>query len=182
MKVILLDELRGKGGEGDIVDVAQGYAENFLFPNKVAQLATPGNIKQLEERRHNIEKREAKRIADANLLKGQLDGQKVIVNAKIGEDGQLFGSVTSTQIVDALKSQLGVEIDRKRIARGATIKTAGRHNVEVNLYRDITAKIIVQVGPEASVEPEPKSPADAVHVDEQQTVGAEEAKKSEQSE
>ena len=115
-------------------------------------------------------------------MKGQLDGQKVIVNAKIGEDGQLFGSVTSTQIVDALKSQLGVEIDRKRIARGATIKTAGRHNVEVNLYRDITAKIIVQVGPEASVEPEPKSPADAVHVDEQQTVGAEEAKKSEQSE
>ena len=59
MKVILLGELRGKGGEGDIVDVAQGFAENYLFPNKIAQPATPGNIKQLEERRHNIEKREA---------------------------------------------------------------------------------------------------------------------------
>ena len=65
MKVILTDELRGKGGEGDIVDVAQGYAENFLFPNKMALPATPGNIKQLEERRHNIEKREAERIAAA---------------------------------------------------------------------------------------------------------------------
>ena len=59
MKVILLSELRGKGGEGDVVDVAQGFAENYLFPNKIAQPATPGNIKQLEERRHNIEKREA---------------------------------------------------------------------------------------------------------------------------
>ena len=63
MKVILLSELRGKGGEGDVVDVAQGFAENYLFPNKIAQPATPGNIKQLEERRHNIEKREAERIA-----------------------------------------------------------------------------------------------------------------------
>lgn len=66
MKVILLDELRGKGGEGDLVEVAQGYAENYLFPNKIAQPATPGNIKQLEQRRHNIEKREEKRIADAD--------------------------------------------------------------------------------------------------------------------
>ena len=65
MKVILLEELRGKGGEGDIVEVAQGFAENFLFPNQKAQPATPGNIKQLEERRHNIEKREAERIAAA---------------------------------------------------------------------------------------------------------------------
>ena len=154
MKVILLSELRGKGGEGDIVDVAQGYAENFLFPNKIAQPATPGNIKQLEERRHNIAKREEKRLADANAVKETLDGQKVVVDARIGEDGQLFGSVTSAQIVDAIKAQLGVEVDRKRISRGGTIKTAGLHEVEVNLYRDINAKVSVQVGPEAAPEPE----------------------------
>ena len=154
MKVILMDELRGKGGEGDIVDVAQGYAENFLFPKKIAQPATPGNIKQLEERRHNIAKREEKRLADANAMKATLDGKKVVVDAKIGEDGQLFGSVTSSQIVEAIKVQLGVEVDRKRIARGATIKTAGRHEVEVNLYRDINAKVAVQVGPEVVEEPE----------------------------
>ena len=151
MKVILMGELRGKGGEGDIVEVAQGYAENYLFPNKIAQPATPGNIKQLEERRHNIEKREEKRVADANALKEQLNGKKIVIDARIGEDGQLFGSVTSAQIVEARKSQLAVEVDRKRISRGGTIKTAGAHEIEVNFYREINAKVIVQVGPEAEI-------------------------------
>lgn len=152
MKVILTDELRGKGGEGDIVEVAQGYAENFLFPNKMALPATPGNIKQLEERRHNIEKREAERVAAAEALKAAIDGKSVTVDAKIGEEGQLFGSVTSQQIVEAIKAQLGVDVDRKRIVRGATIKTAGRHAVEINLYRDINAKVIVLVGDEPVAE------------------------------
>lgn len=154
MKVILLGELRGKGGEGDIVEVAQGYAENYLFPQKIAQPATPGNIKQLEERRHNIEKREEKRIADANATKAKLDGQTIVIDAKVGENNQLFGAVTAAQIADAIKAQLGVEVDRKRISRGGTIKTAGLHEVEVNLYRDINAKVSVQVGPEAAPEPE----------------------------
>lgn len=164
MKVILLGELRGRGGEGDIVDVAQGYAENYLFPNKIAQLATPGNIKQLEERRHNIEKREEKRISDANALKEQLDGKKIVIDARIGEDGQLFGSVTSAHIVEALKSQLGVEVDRKRVSRGGNIKTAGAHEVEVNFYREISAKITVQVGPEA-----PSADADKAETAEAET-------------
>ena len=110
MKVILLGELRGKGGEGDIVEVAQGYAENFLFPNKIAQPATPGNIKQLEERRHNIAKREEQRIADANATKAALDGKLVTVDARIGEEGQLFGSVTTAQIADAIEAQLNVAL------------------------------------------------------------------------
>ena len=141
MKVILLGELRGKGGEGDIVEVAQGYAENFLFPNKIAQPATPGNIKQLEERRHNIAKREEQRIADANATKAALDGKLVTVDARIGEEGQLFGSVTTAQIADAIEAQLNVTVDRKRIAR-----SAGRHNVTIELYRDITATVVVLVG------------------------------------
>ena len=146
MKVILTDELRGKGGEGDIVEVAQGYAENFLFPNKMALPATPGNIKQLEERRHNIEKREAERIAAAEALKAAIDGKSVVVDAKIGEEGQLFGSITPAQIADAIKANLGVEVDRKRIGRGNVIKTSGKHEVEVNFYREISAKVIVLVG------------------------------------
>ena len=146
MKVILLGELRGKGGEGDIVEVAQGYAENFLFPNKMAQPATPGNIKQLEQRRKNIEKREAERIANAEALKAAIDGKSVTVDAKIGEEGQLFGSVTPAQITEAIKAQLGVEVDRKRVARGNAIKTSGKHEVEVNLYREISAQVIVLVG------------------------------------
>ncbi len=167
MKVILLGELRGKGGEGDVVDVAQGYAENYLFRNKIAQPATPGNLKQLEQRRSSIAKREAERIANAEATKAILDEKLVKVDAKIGEEGQLFGSVTSQQIVDAIKAQLGADVDRKRIVRGATIKTAGRHAVEINLYREINAKVIVLVGDEpVAEEPEASEPAEAEAADE----------------
>ena len=160
MKVILLGELRGKGGEGDIVEVAQGFAENFLFPQGIAQPATPGNIKQLEERRHNIAKREEKRIADAEALKAQIDGKLVVVDAKIGEEGQLFGSVTTTMIADAIEQQLGVEVDRKRVGKGQVIKTAGLHQVEVNIYREIGATVTVQVGKVDEPEPEPEPEAE----------------------
>ena len=146
MKVILLGELRGKGGEGDVVDVAQGFAENFLYPNRIAIPATKGNLKQLEERRHNIAKREEKRLSDAAALKELLEGKAVKVDARIGEEGQLFGSVTSAMIADAIKAQLGVDIDRKRIARSHNIKNAGKHEVEIDLYRDINATVKVLVG------------------------------------
>ena len=146
MKVILLGELRGKGGEGDVVDVAQGYAENYLFPNRMAIAATPGNIKQLEERRHNIAKREERRIADAEATKAALDGKRVLINVKVGEEGQLYGSVTTAMIAEAVEAQLGVIIDRKRIERTAAIKTAGEHEVTVNLYREINAQLGLLVG------------------------------------
>lgn len=107
MKVVLLDEIKGKGGEGDIIDVAQGYAENYLIPQKLAVAATKGNLKQLEERRKNIEKREAVRLADAEALKAKLEGQKVLVDAKVGEEGILFGSVTAAMIADAIKAPAG---------------------------------------------------------------------------
>ena len=146
MKVILLEELRGKGGEGDIVEVAQGFAENFLFPNQKAQPATPGNIKQLEQRRRNIEKREAERIATAEAMKAAIDGKSVTVDAKIGEEGQLFGSITAAMVADAIEAQLGTAVDRKRVGRGNAIKSIGAHQVPVNFYRDITAAVIVLVG------------------------------------
>jgi large subunit ribosomal protein L9 len=155
MKVILLGELRGKGGEGDVVDVAQGFAENFLYPNKIAIPASKGNLKQLEERRHNIAKREEKRLADAAALKDVLESKSIKVEARIGEEGQLFGSVTSAMISDAIKQQLGVEVDRRRIARSHTIKNAGRHQVEIDLYRDINATVTVLVGVDDEPEEEP---------------------------
>lgn len=151
MKVILLGEIRGKGGEGDIVDVAQGYAENFLFPNRLALPATDGNIKQLEERRHNIAAREEKRIADAQATKEILDDKTVKVDAKVGDEGQLYGSVTGPMIADAIAEQLNVTVDRKRIDRAGSIKTAGIHEVQISLYREISAKLFVQVGDEAAI-------------------------------
>ncbi|WP_282710470.1 50S ribosomal protein L9 [Lancefieldella sp. Marseille-Q7238] len=184
MKVILLGELRGKGGEGDIVEVAQGYAENFLFPQKIAQPATPGNIKQLEERRHNIAKREAERLADAEATKAALDGKLVTVDAKIGEERQLFGSVTPAQIANAIKDQLGVEIDRKRIVHSAAIKTAGRHKVIVDLYREVEATVSVQVGPEeAAEEVEPAVAVnESIAVESEEVVSETETEKAETTE
>lgn len=146
MKVILLGEIKGKGGEGDIVDVAQGYAENYLFPKKLAVAATKGELKQLEQRRNNIAKREEKRLADANALKANLDGKQVTVDVKVGDEGILFGSVTAAMVADAVKDQLGVEIDRKRVELGKPIKVAGAHTVSISLYREIRAEVVVLVG------------------------------------
>ena len=152
MKVVLLNEVRGKGGEGDVVEVAQGYAENYLIPQKLAVPATKGNLKQLDERRKNIEKREAVRLADAGALKEKLDGQQITVDAKIGDEGVLFGSVTSQMIADAVKAQLDIEIDRKRIELGKPIKVAGTHEVAISLYREIRANVVVLVGVDSAEE------------------------------
>ena len=137
MKVILLDEIKGKGGEGDVVEVAQGYAENFLFPKKLAVAATKGNLKQLDERRNNIAKREAVRLATANETKAAFEGKTVTVDVKVGDEGILFGSVTAAMIADAIKAQLGMDIDRKRVELGKPIKVAGAHTVAISLYREL---------------------------------------------
>ncbi len=148
MKVILLSELRGKGGEGDVIDVADGFANNWLLPQKIAIKATEGNLKQLEQKRNNIAKREVVRVADANERKAQLDGKGVRVIAKVGDEGQLFGSVTAPMIAAAIKEQLGIEVDHKRIEVKA-IKLVGEHTATINMYRDIAATITVSVNDEA---------------------------------
>lgn len=160
MKVILLGEIKGKGGEGDVVEVAQGFAENYLFPNRLALPATKGNIKQLEERRHNIAKREEKRVADAEALRAALDGKTVLIDAKVGDEGQLFGSVTNQMVADAVKNDLGVEVERKRIELNRAIKTSGLHTVKVSLYREIAAELHLQVGKPVE-EPVEEAPAEA---------------------
>lgn len=148
MKVILLSELKGKGSEGDIVEVADGYANNYLFPQKIAVAATKGNLKQLEQRKHNIATREAARIEEAQALKAALDDLSVKVEARVGEEGVLFGSITAAMIADALKEAEDIEIDRKRIDLKNPIKTAGKHEVVVSIYRDIKSNLTVVVGNE----------------------------------
>lgn len=154
MKVILLTEVQGKGGEGDVVEVARGFFNNYLGPQKKAVLATAGNLKQLEQRRGNIAKREEKRIADAEALKASLEGKKIFVDAKVGEEGVLFGSVTTSMIADAVLAETGVEIDRKRLDVRKAIKTAGEHTVALNIYRDIHVDLQLTVGVKAVEEVE----------------------------
>ena len=154
MKVILLTEVKNKGGEGDVVEVARGFFNNYLGPQKKAVLATAGNLKQLEQRRGNIAKREEKRIADAEALKASLEGKKIFVDAKVGEEGVLFGSVTTSMIADAVLAETGVEIDRKRLDVRKAIKTAGEHTVALNIYRDIHVDLQLMVGVKAVEEVE----------------------------
>ncbi|MDR3052300.1 MAG: 50S ribosomal protein L9 [Coriobacteriales bacterium] len=151
MKVILLQELKGRGGEGDVVEVATGFAVNYLFPRKIALEATKGNLKQLELRKHNIEKRESERLDTADKMFAALDQKTIKIGAKVGEEGQLFGSVTAQQVTDALNEQFGTQIDRKKVDLHGTIKTAGEHVVTVAIYREVKANVIVEVVDEKSL-------------------------------
>ena len=151
MKVILLQELKGRGGEGDVIDVARGFAVNYLLPRKIAIEATSGNIKQLGQRQHNIEKREEQRLGDASSLQTAVDGKTVTIAAKVGEEGRLFGSVTSLMIEAALAEQLGVTVDRRKIETHGHIKEVGPHTVDVSVYRDVKAQLVVDVVPEGAV-------------------------------
>lgn len=147
MKVILLEELKGKGGEGDVVDVARGFAVNFLFPRKLAVEATAGNLKQLQARMGNIRRRDAERHAAAEGLAAAIEGKTVLVEAKAGDGGRLYGSVTSMMIAEAIAAQLGVEVDRRRMEVHGHIKTAGEHPVSVAVFQDVKAEVIVKVVP-----------------------------------
>lgn len=148
MKVILLKEVKGRGGEGDVIEVKDGFANNYLLKEGYALKATKGNLNQLEQRRKNIEKREETRIAEANELKAKLDGLKFTADVQIGEEGQLFGAVTSQMIADGIKKNADVEIDKRRIDIRKAIKTVGLHTAEVSIYRDIKSEIQVVVGGE----------------------------------
>lgn len=145
MEVILLKELRGRGGEGDVINVTRGFANNYLLRQGYAVKATPGNLKQLEQKRKNIEKREEVRIADANALVEKLQDASVNIIAQVGEEGQLFGSVTAPMIADAIADQFGLEIDRRRVELGKPIKAVGEYEVPVGFYRDIKATVKVVV-------------------------------------
>jgi large subunit ribosomal protein L9 len=164
MKVILLNELKGRGGEGDVIDVATGYAVNFLFPRKIAVAATSGNLKQLEQRKHNIAKREATRLDTADKLLAALEGQKIRVTAKVGEEGQLFGSITPIQVAEAIKATFDVEVDRRRIDLHGLIKTAGEHSATVSIYRDLKANIVIEVVDEKLPATEPEGAEDVANV------------------
>ncbi|WP_165173057.1 MULTISPECIES: 50S ribosomal protein L9 [unclassified Adlercreutzia] len=172
MKVILLKELKGKGGEGDVIDVAAGFANNYLLTQGYAVRATKGNLKQLEERKKNIAKREEVRIADANALAEKLNAAKVFVAAQVGEEGQLFGSVTSTMVAEAIEAELGIEIDKRRVELGKPIKVAGEHEVIVSLYRTIKATVTVTVGDKKVAEVEEAVEAEAEEAAETEAVEA----------
>ena len=162
MKVILTGELKGHGGEGDVIEVKRGYANNYLLPQHRAIPATPGNLKQLEARKHHIEKREAQRLAEAGDYSKLLDGKTVTITVKVGDAGRLFGSVTAAIIADAIQAAYEVEVDRHKIETHGTIKTIGEHPVEIAVYREIKAHLTVKVLGEGVEEEQEPGEAEAL--------------------
>jgi large subunit ribosomal protein L9 len=146
MKVILIEELRGLGSRGDVVNVKEGYARNFLIPKNLVREATPGNLKSVEQERKKWALLAQKEKDVAAKSAESVKGMKIVVHKRVGENGHLFGSVTANEIADALTAK-GVQVDKRRIELGQPIKNLGVHDVEVRLHRDVSAQIQVEVVP-----------------------------------
>ncbi|MDL2224816.1 50S ribosomal protein L9 [Eubacteriales bacterium OttesenSCG-928-M02] len=148
MKVILNEDVKGTGLRGQVVEVKDGYARNFLFPKKLAQEATSGAVKQAAEweKKEALRRKEATEAAQKQAA--ELDGKSVTVTAKAGEGARLFGSVTNGDIAAAMEEQLGVGIDRKNIVLEEPIRTIGDHKVEVKPYANVSFGLVVTVVPE----------------------------------
>ena len=149
MQVILLDKVANLGGLGDVVKVKDGYARNFLIPTKRARRATDAAIKEFENRRAELEKAAADKLAAAQALAEQIAGKVVTVAQKAGVDGRLFGSVTNADVAEGLK-KLGFEIAKAQVRMpSGPLKTVGDHTVSVAAHTDVVVDVTVRVVAEA---------------------------------
>ncbi|TCS80792.1 50S ribosomal protein L9 [Tepidibacillus fermentans] len=144
MKVIFLQDVKGQGKKGEIKEVSEGYARNFLFPRGLAKEATKGNIKELDAFKSSEQKRKAQELEQAKQLAKNLEEITVTIPSKAGEGGKLFGAVTSKQIAEQLK-QMKIQIDKRKILLDEPIRNLGYTNVSVKLHPEVTATIKVHV-------------------------------------
>lgn len=150
VEVILRDDIAKLGHAGDLVRVKPGYARNFLIPQGKAIFATAAKVKELEHHRRIIAENMAKQLKDLNAAKDRMEQLRLEVEAQAGEEGKLFGSVTSIQIAE-LAAQKGVEIDRRKIDLKEPIKELGDHEIPVKLHRDVIAILKLKV---TAIEPQ----------------------------
>ena len=146
MKVILADDVRGLGHRGDTVTVKPGYARNFLFPQKFAYEANPGNVRRLSEEKKKYDEKMSHEKTGAEEIARKMEGLTVAITKKAGDEGVLYGSVTATEIADALAAK-GIAVDRRRIEVAEPIKRIGQHTVHIRLHRDVTTVLNVDVQP-----------------------------------
>ncbi|MGE7623381.1 50S ribosomal protein L9 [Viridibacillus sp. NPDC096237] len=149
MKVVFLKDVKGKGKKGEIKNVADGYAHNFLLKNNLAVEANQAAISQLDGQKKKAEKDAAAELAAAKDLKAKIEELTVILNAKSGEGGRLFGAVTTKQIADGLNKQHGIKIDKRKMELADAIRALGFTNVPVKLHHEVTATLKVHVTEEA---------------------------------
>ena len=145
MKVILVKDVKGSGLAGDIVNVNDGYARNYLLPKGLAKEASAQNLNVAKQQQQANEKRRMLERLSAEEAAKRLNGLKVVVKEKCGENGRLFGSVTVKEISDAILAQHGIEIDKKRIVMDDNIKELGETKLTIKVYAGITAEIILSV-------------------------------------
>lgn len=157
VKLILREEVPNLGHAGDVVDVKPGYARNYLVPEGLAIHASPGKLAELEHYKRGIEERVARERKDKEALRERIESLVLRVQARAGEEGRLFGSVTSAHLASLL-TESGVEVDRRRIELPEPIKELGEHAVPVRLHRDVSATVRVVVEPEGGA----PAPAEAL--------------------
>ncbi len=145
MKVILLEEVKGTGKKGQIIEASDGHARNFLIPRKLAIEATKANLDQLEQKRKSEEHKRQVELLEAQKLAGELKEKTVIVSVKSGDNGKLFGSVTNKEIAVALEEQTGLKIDKKKIILDEPIKSVGVKKVEIKLPQNVSAFLNVEL-------------------------------------
>ena len=145
MEVILKQDVKGTGKAGQIVKVSDGFARNKLIPSGVAIEATPANKKAFEREQAKLAEKLAQERAEAETFAAKLRGRGVVVKTKVGDNGKLFGSITSIDIAQAIQEQTGEEIDRRKIILDKPIKEVGETEVEIKVFQDITAKVKVRV-------------------------------------
>lgn len=145
MKVILLNDVQKIGKEGDALDVADGFARNFLFPRKLAVEATEGNLRRVKVEEDLRKNRREREVGEARKLAEQLVITVVTVKAKCGEEGKLFGAVTSSDICEAIFKRTGIRISKKQIGLAEPIKRIGSHKVLVKLDSEVSVTIKVEV-------------------------------------
>jgi len=148
MKVILTQEVKKLGLKGQILEVSDGYARNFLIPQGLAEEATKTKIKEVQEKSIKEEKKKSNEKDTAEALKAKLHGKKVEIKVKTGAGDKLFGAVTAKEIADILQKQFGVVIDKKKIDTGDPIKHIGNYNIKLKIYPSVQAEIKLIIAPE----------------------------------
>jgi large subunit ribosomal protein L9 len=166
MQVILLKDVEKVGLRGEVVDVARGYARNYLLPRKLAQSATPGALVELQRRDEVRARQEARSHDEARDIAARLEQTVLRFDVKAGPTGSLFGSVTATDVADRLWSDHKIRIDRRKVELGESIKRVGRYEVPVEVFTDVDATLRLEVVPEGGDLAEMEAMAEAARVEE----------------
>ena len=145
MKVILLSDVKNQGKKGEVKEVATGYAQNFLIKKGLAEEATPANLEKLKKQKDQMAQEKEQELVDAQLLKTELESKEVEIKTKSGEDGRLFGSISSKQVVEAYEKQHGIKLDKRKIDMSQPLKSLGYHKMNVKLHPEVHAEIKVHV-------------------------------------